>query len=112
MAETSKWHVRELIQKLADGIRAQRNILYKENGQAVSETNRLPVEATVTSNKVKIGSITYGLSNGSTLIGKAADRPDPVLAAQAVFEGVYYHAHDTGEIHQATGSTWRKIGVA
>ena len=61
---------------------------------------------------VEINNVQFVLDSGNTLIGKSTVRPSASDAASAVFEGVFYHAHDTGEISQATGGTWRHVGVA
>ena len=97
---------------------APRAILYGPNGQPISSANRLPVEATVTGEvsvtgtTVEIGGVQFRLVNGERLVGKASQRPSASAASAALFEGVYYHAHDTGELWQCTGSTWRFLGVA
>lgn len=87
---------------------APRAILYGPNGQPISSTNRLPVDADISDRPTrKLGEISV-VGQSVPLRGLASERP----AASASNKGYTYWAIDTGEVFVSTGSTWRKLGDA
>ena len=95
--------------KNAEGVSVTGNPLtigYKNasgNATGVTPTNALPVQ--LSGSKVEIGGVTYVVSGGDTLRGKAVDRPDAV-AAHAVIPYCYYFSIDTGVVEATDGTNW------
>ena len=57
---------------------------------------------------VQVGDKEYPVSSGSTLRGKAADKPD-AAAAHAVIPYCYYFSIDTGVVEATDGTSWAVI---
>ena len=69
-------------------------------------------QVTLTGKTVEIGAKQFVVVKGERIVGKAADRPSASDAAAVLFDGVFYHAHDTGDVWQASDGDWRHLGVA
>lgn len=69
------------------------------------DANKLKVETELKGSIVEIGEKEYPLSNGTTLRGKAADKPD-AAAAHAVIPYCYYFSIDTGTVEATDGTNW------
>ena len=54
---------------------------------------------------VEIGGVSFAVSGGDTIRGKAADKPTPA-AAHAAIPYCYYFAVDTGMVEVADGTNW------
>ena len=63
------------------------------------------VDVQLTGSYVEIDGVTYAVSGGDTLRGKAVDRPDAV-AAHAVIPYCYYFSIDTGVVEATDGMNW------
>lgn len=128
----AQWFLQKQIDEISAEIRALRASVYNVDG-AIDESNPLAVKAKALETKlddlqlllqsgdakvqlsgttVEIGGVTFRLVNGDRLVGRAAQRPSASAAASALFPGLFYHAYDTGEVSQTTGSNWRSLGVA
>ena len=54
---------------------------------------------------VEIGGVSFAVSGGDTIRGKAADKP-AAAAAHAVMPYCFYFSIDTGEIEATDGANW------
>jgi len=54
---------------------------------------------------VEIGGVSFAVSGGDTIRGKAADKP-AAAAAHAVIPYCFYFSIDTGEIEATDGANW------
>ncbi len=67
-----------------------------------------PAKTQLTGSLVQVGDKEYPVSSGSTLRGKAADKPD-AAAAHAVIPYCYYFSIDTGVVEATDGTSWAVI---
>jgi len=77
-----------------------------DNKLKVNEDGSVPVE--LKGSIVQVGDKEYPVSSGSTLRGKAADKPD-AAAAHAVIPYCYYFSIDTGVVEATDGTSWAVI---
>ena len=64
-----------------------------------------PGNVQLTGSYVEIGGVTFAVSGGDTIRGKAADKPTPA-AAHAAIPYCYYFAVDTGMVEVTDGTNW------
>ena len=64
-----------------------------------------PAVTQLSGSYVEIGGVSFAVSGGDTLRGKAVDRPDAV-AAHAVIPYCYYFSIDTGVVEATDGTNW------
>ena len=64
-----------------------------------------PAVTQLSGSYVEIGGVSFAVSGGDTLRGKAADKPAPA-AAHAAIPYCYYYAVDTGVVEVTDGTNW------
>lgn len=82
----------------------QASVVVADHG--IPGANPVPVE--LKGSIVQVGDKEYPVSSGSTLRGKAADKPD-AAAAHAVIPYCYYFSIDTGVVEATDGTSWAVI---
>lgn len=109
----------QAVQKLTDLLARLENALTVQGSVGVTgdvdvsdNAERELGKVTLTGQTVEIGAKQFFVVKGERIVGKAADRPSASDAAAAMFDGVFYHAHDTGDVWQASDGDWRHLGVA